>query len=162
MYCPNCGKAEQKINTYCRQCGSFLPDFDKVAKREISPEEHLKANSVLSLMTAIVSLSLAILLYVLFLGKDDTPVIIYITAGFLTAMCAWQVQTFWRTLKLKKQIVNKNNRPEVSEKYEDKKILSPAPTKEFLNEADLSHIVPASVTEYTTKNLTEKKGGKSS
>ena len=102
MFCPKCGNADQQPETYCRQCGSFLPDFDKLTKKPISPQEHLKANSWLSLMTAIVSLILAILLYSIFLGKADTPIIIYITGGFLIAMCAWQVQNFWRTLLLKK------------------------------------------------------------
>ena len=153
MYCPNCGKAEQEENSYCRQCGEFLPDFDKIKRREIPPEEHLKANSVLNIMTAIVSITLAILLHVFFLGKENTPVIIYITAGFLTAIFAWQVQVFWRNLKLKKQIIL----PKRAENEENPKELKSVPTKELLNEADFSDIIPASVTaEYTTKNLKEK------
>ncbi len=129
-----------------------MPDFNNLKKREITPEEHLKANAVLSLMTAIVSLMLAILLYYFFLGKDDTPIIIYLTAGFLIAMCAWQVQTFWRTLLLKKQI----SKPKRKEDERTSKEFAPATTKELLNEADFSDNVSASVAEYTTKNLKEK------
>lgn len=153
MFCPNCGKPDQQENTFCRQCGTFLPDFDKLKKRETSPEEHLKIATVLNLMTAIVSISLAIALYAIFLGREDTHVIIYITAGFLTAMCAWQVQTFWRTLKLKKQFPK---RKISSEDSESEKISKAEPTKELLNEADFEDFVEASVTENTTKNLTEK------
>lgn len=152
MFCPNCGKADQLENTYCRQCGKFLPDFAKLKRRETTPEDHLKANSVLNLMTAIVSLTLAILLYYFYLGKDDTPVLIYITAGFLTAMFAWQVQTFWRTLLLKKQIA----KPKRAEAEQKPKEFESVPTNELLNEADFSDTVPASVVEYTTKNLQEK------
>ena len=152
MFCPSCGKADQKENTYCRQCGKFLPDFDKIKRREIPPEEHLKANSVLNIMTAIGSLTLATLLYVFFLGKENTPVIIFITAGFLTAMFAWQVQVFWRNLKLKKQIIL----PKRAENEESPKESESVPTKELLNEVDFSDIIPASVAEYTTKNLKEK------
>ncbi len=130
-----------------------MPDFNNLKKREITPEEHLKANAVLSLMTAIVSLMLAILLYYFFLGKDDTPIIIYLTAGFLIAMCAWQVQTFWRTLLLKKQIAKPNQREE-NKPQELKSVL----TNDLLNEADFTDNVPASVAEYTTKNLKEKVG----
>ena len=151
MFCPNCGKAEQEENTYCRQCGKFLPDFNKLKRRETTPEEHLKANSVLNLMTAIVSLTLAILLYYFYLGKDDTPIIIYLTAGFLTAMFAWQVQTFWRTLLLKKQIA----KPKQSEENKPEELKAILP-KELLNEADFSDNIPASIGEYTTKNLKEK------
>ena len=150
MFCPTCGTADQKPDTFCRKCGAFLPDFDKLKKRETPPEEHIKVNIVLNLMTAVVSLGLAITLYTIFLGKEDTPVIIYITAGFLTAMCAWQIQTFWRTLKLKKQFPKRNI------EAENEKVLESKPTKELLNEADMSDFVPASVTENTTKNLKEK------
>lgn len=152
MYCPNCGKADQQVNTYCRQCGKFLPDFDKIKQRETPPEVHLKANSILNIMTAVASITLAILLYVFFLGEENAPVIIYITAGFLTAMFAWQVQVFWRSLILKKQIILPNR----AENEENAKELESVPTKELLNEADFSNIIPASVTENTTTNLTEK------
>ena len=152
MFCPKCGKADQTENTFCRQCGNFLPDFDKLKRREIPPEEHLKANSVLNIMTAIASLTLAILLYVFFLGKENTPVIIYITAGFLTAMFAWQVQVFVRNLKLKKQIIS----PKRAEDKESPKEIDTFQTKELLNEADFKDIVPISITENTTRQLKEK------
>lgn len=154
MFCPNCGKSDQTENTYCRQCGTFLPDFDRLKKKEISPETHFLANTVLNVMSGIGSLALAILLYSLFLGRPDTPPIIYITAGFLTAMFFWQAQIFWRTRLLKKQFAKRNNQPEIE--IESSKI--PAKTKELLNEADFSDHVPASVAENTTKNLREKAG----
>jgi hypothetical protein len=103
-------------------------------------------------MTAIASITLAILLYVFFLGEENTPVIIFITAGFLTAMFAWQVQIFWRSLILKKQIIL----PKRAENEEKPKKLESVPTKELLKEADFSDIIPATVTEYTTKNFKEK------
>jgi hypothetical protein len=107
MFCPNCGNADQKPETFCRQCGSFLPDFNKLKSKEIPPEEHLKANSVLTVMTAVVSLTLAILLHAFFTGRENTPVLIYITTGFLTGMFFLQVQTFWRTRLLKKQLLKR-------------------------------------------------------
>lgn len=154
MFCPNCGKADQIVNSYCRQCGKFLPDFDNLKKRETSPEEHLKVNVVLNIMSGVVSITLAILLYTFFLGRENTPPIIYITAGFLTAMFAWQVQVFIRNQKLKKHIPRTNK---AAVEYENEKVLEAAKTKELLNEADLKDYVPASVTEYTTKNLKVKK-----
>ena len=44
MFCPKCGKSEQSPETYCRQCGNYLQDYTKPAKRENTPEQHLKAN----------------------------------------------------------------------------------------------------------------------
>lgn len=152
MFCPKCGKADQTENTYCRSCGNFLLDFDKIKRSEIPPEEHLKVNSVLNIMTAIASLTLAVLLYVFFLGGENTPVLIYITAGFLTAMFAWQAQVFVRNLKLKKQIILPK-RADTKEKSEE---IESVPTKELLNEADFSDNVPASVAEYPTRKLKTK------
>jgi uncharacterized integral membrane protein len=151
MFCPNCGKSDQKIETYCRNCGMFLPDFSKVKPREISPETHLKANLVLNVMTAVASLTLAILLYSFFLGKADTPVIIYITAGFLTAMFAWQAQVFVRNLKLRKHF--KNRKGTASKSETEAPELNAQPTRDFLPEADFENYVPTSVVEKTTTKL---------
>ncbi|MEW6127816.1 MAG: hypothetical protein AB1757_12330 [Acidobacteriota bacterium] len=157
MFCPNCGKAEQQAESFCRQCGTFLPDFDKISSRQISPEQHFTANITLNAMTAVVSLALAITLYVIFLGKAETPVVIYLTAGFLTAIFFWQVQIFWRTLLLKKQFPGLN-----------KKSANPAQnsasvkTRELLKEPDASVTMPPSVTEKTTARLGEKIPPKSS
>lgn len=157
MFCPKCGNADQKVDTFCRKCGTFLPDFEKLKNKETTPETHLKANSFLSLLTAIVSLTLSILLYSFFLGKSDTPILIYITAGFLTAMFFWQAQTFWRTRLLKKQLVKaKQETSEITPQIEDTK------TSKLLNEPDLNDYVPASVVENTTKLLNEKVPRKSS
>jgi len=163
MFCPKCGNADQKPETFCRQCGTFLPDFDKLRRKEIPPEEHLKVNSVLSLMTAIVSGTLAILLHVFFSGRENTPLLIYITAGFLTAMFFWQVQTFWRTRQLKKHLPKRERKERVKTEALDTNPLSEsAKTNELLNESDFSNAVPPSVIENTTKHLGEKVRRKSS
>lgn len=157
MFCPKCGKADQAPETYCRQCGHYLQDYTKPVKRGHTPEQHLKANLFLNLMTAVTSLTLAILLYSFYLGKDDTPVIIYVTAGFLTAMTAWQIQTFWRTILLRKHF--KKNKSDAANQPVDQnepQYLEPKPTNELLNEADLSNFVPPSVTEHTTRHLKVK------
>jgi hypothetical protein len=153
MFCPKCGKSDQQVNSFCRNCGTFLPDFDKIKSKEISPEQHLTANSALNIMTAVASLSLAITLYVIFWGKENTPFIIYLTAGFLTAMFFWQAQVFWRNMMLKKTL--KNNKPTI-ETTEEQSIVKSETTAKLLDQPDLSDFVPASVAEQTTKNLTKQ------
>jgi len=158
MFCPKCGKADQSPETYCRQCGNYLQDYEKTVKKPVTPDVHLKANLFLNLLTAITSLTLAILLYSIFLGKQDTPVIIYVTAGFLTAMTAWQVQTFWRTILLRKHFKKHKNNEQSSTEYETAPpYLAPKPTNELLPEADFKDYVPASVVEKTTRKLRSKK-----
>ncbi len=108
MFCPNCGTGGQSAETYCRKCGTFLPDFEKALAKQTTPRDHFTANTVLSVMTALVSATLAVLLYANFLGKDDTPLLIYVTAGFLTAMFFWQVQVIWRSVLLRREFPERN------------------------------------------------------
>jgi hypothetical protein len=154
MFCPKCGKPEQKENSYCRQCGTFLPDFDQNKNKEISPEQHFTANFALNIMTGVASLGLAITLYIMFLGRDDTPFVIYLTAGFLTAMFFWQAQIFWRTRLLKKQFPKR--RTDEQEMIPNNQIES-VETNKLLNEPDLNQVVPISVIENTTQDLVKSR-----
>src|SRR6185295_7020241 len=78
-------------------------DLSKPAKREHPPEEHLKANTVLSVLTIVASFTLATLLYAILGFRSNTHPLIYVTAGLLLGMGGWHIQTLIRTLKLKKQ-----------------------------------------------------------
>lgn len=166
MFCPKCGKADQRPESFCRQCGIFLPDFDKLIRKEIPPEEHLKANSVLSLMSVIVSGTLAVLLHVFFtFGAGDTPplILINITAGVLTGMFFWQAQAFWRTRQLKKHFPRREKEEKVKTGgLETTQLIESATTRELLNEPDFGDAVPPRVIENTTKHLGETVRRKSS
>jgi cytochrome c biogenesis protein CcdA len=103
------------------------------------------------MMTVIVSFTLAILLYA-FLGfRETTHPLIYATAGLLLAMGAWHIQTFIRTRRLKKQWKTRMS-PVESEPIA---IGSPMTGKQ-LDMPDFENMVPASVTDRTTKHLSEK------
>lgn len=153
MFCPKCGKSDQSPETYCRQCGVFLPDLSKPLRREQPPEEHIKVNSVLSLMTVIVSFTLAILLYVLMGFRPETHPMVYVTAGLLIAMGAWHIQTFIRIRKLKKQWKRRIHSGEA----EASGSLGSISTEKLLDPPDFSNTVPTSVTERTTRHLSETK-----
>jgi hypothetical protein len=158
MFCSNCGKAEQKENTYCRSCGEFLSDSkkkNKIAFGGNTPEEQINVNLFLNLLSAVVSLILGIALYWTIWDKGDISPIIYIVAAFLLAMSGWQFSTFAVGLKLKKTFRKRKSNAEKEESSEEKP-LAAAKTKELLNEADFSNVVPTSVTENTTKHLAEK------
>jgi hypothetical protein len=152
MFCPKCGNPDQSPETYCRQCGVFLPDLSKPPKREQPPEEHIKVNSVLSLMTVIVSFTLAILLYSIMGFRPDTNPLIYVTASLLLAMGGWHIQTFIRIRKLKKQWKRKNPKAEKDAAPKFEKVL----TAKLLDKPDFSNVVPSSVTETTTRHLGAK------
>lgn len=157
MFCPNCGEADQKKGTYCRKCGSFLAEFGEIKRSERPVNENFNATITLSILTGVSSLVLAIILYATFLGKEGTPAIIYVVAGFLTAMFAWQVQSFLRTLQLRKQYKRQSKtNTETVEPRKGNSDLEAKPTNELLPEADLGNVVAASVTENTTRKLKEK------
>lgn len=161
MYCPNCGKADQALNTYCRQCGEFLPDHS-IKKRSFTmggdtPEQQIRTNLILNFISGMVSLVLAILLYATFWNNPETSQIIYLVAAFLLAMCGWQFSTFRVGLKLKKTF-DKRKKAGKSEEALPKTTNSfeAAKTKIMLDKANLADVVPASVTENTTRQLGEK------
>lgn len=165
MFCPNCGKADQTENSYCRNCGAFLPDLS-IKNKMVSfggdtPEEQIKTNLYLNLLSALVSLALAVSLYVSFYGKD-APQLIYLTIGFLAAMSAWQFSTCYVGLKLKKNFSKRRETDATENESEQQTQFESAKTKDLLNEADFTNVVPTTVTENTTKHLPEKINRKSS
>lgn len=153
MFCPKCGKENQTVNSYCRNCGIYLPDFNQLSKKVIAPEEHIKANTVLTFMSGIISLIFAILLHLTFTGKEGTPILVYLVIGFLSANFFWQAQTFWRTRLLKKHLPKKNNQANSENSTEFQLTQNKYSTDKLLNESNFDDFVPASVTENTTKHL---------
>jgi hypothetical protein len=150
MFCPKCGKSDQSAETYCRQCGVFLPDLSKPHKQPVPPEQHVKVNTVVSVMTIVTCFTLAILLYV-FLGfRESTHPLIYLTAGLLLAMGAWHIQTFIRGLQLRKHFRKHQLAQETA-------LEGGTATDRLLNRPDFENMVPASVTDRTTKHLSETK-----
>ena len=167
MFCPNCGKAEQTLNTYCRQCGEFLPDHNDRKKNFTmggnTPEEQIRVNLILNFLSGTVSFILAILLYAVFWNKPETSPVIYLVAAFLLAMCGWQFSTFRVGLKLKKTFDRRKSGDEIENTMQaEKNVFQSVKTKDLLPEADFTDIVPRTVTENTTKHLSEKISKKSS
>lgn len=149
MFCPNCGKSDQKENTYCRQCGGYLPDFDSKQKLPKTPAEQFQLSLVFNCLSALMAFSMAVVLYAFHLGKPDTHFTIYMAASLFTVIGAWQTVSFFNNLKLKRRYVRK----EIAESSESNKAFRDAGTQELLPQADLKNIVPASVIEHTTRKL---------
>ena len=152
MFCPKCGKSDQTPETYCRQCGIFLPDLSKPIKKGQTPEDHVKANLYLNAMTVVTTFTLAILLYTMVAFRPDTHWLIYLTAGLLIAMGCWHTQTLWRSILLKRHF--KKLRQESESALE---LTSTETAERLLNKPDLENFIPASVTDRTTRHLDENK-----
>lgn len=159
MYCPNCGKSDQAENTYCRQCGEFLNDFKKKSKNFSfggeTPQEQIRTNLVLNLMSAIVSIASGLYLFVRFSDLGSEFGLVLLVAGFLLAMGGWQLSTFFIGLKLRKTFNKNQIKSEVEDEIARKDKLNDLTTNELLPEADFSNDIPASVIENTTRKLKE-------
>ena len=154
MYCAKCGKADQSSESFCRSCGTYLHDPSKPYKREQPPEEHLKANTVLSALTILTSFTLAALLYIFVAFRLETPILVYVTAGFLIAIGGWHIQTLIRTIKLRNQLKKWGR---LGGEKQEKLAGRTREDQKSLQTADLDLVVPASVTERTTRHLTESR-----
>jgi hypothetical protein len=147
MFCPKCGASDQLPESYCRHCGQYLPDPDKPAKKRIAPFEHVKANTVLSAMTMVIAFTLSFLLFHNYFGQSGTSPLIYACAGFLFAIGCWNVQAFWRDLLLWRYF--KKGKPGIVEQYQRGTVQQ----EKMLGEAAFDDVVPASVTNRTTRKL---------
>ncbi|KXJ99555.1 MAG: hypothetical protein UZ17_ACD001002401 [Acidobacteria bacterium OLB17] len=111
--------------------------------------QNVTANIVLSGMTVVACTVLAILLYVMLGFRENTHPLIYVTAGLLIAMGCWHIQTFWRSLLLRKHF-------KLTEKARNSGAPEPSlagPEPRELPEANFEDMVPPSVVERTTRKL---------
>ncbi len=149
MYCPNCGKSDQTENTYCRQCGEFLPDLNKNALMRfggVTPQQNANIIGYLSLFASIISLFGGLWMYA---TGFNVPVVLWLGAALLICNAIWHVSNFYTVKKLSKRLnpIEKDSLRHL----EDKAVL-----QKELNEADFSDAVPISVTEKTTRKLKVK------
>jgi len=152
MFCPKCGTADQKENTYCRSCGEFLPDLSKNSQLVFggnTPRQTANIISGISLITAVFSLFVGCWLYA---TNFNVPIVIYLAAALLICNAGWHASNFYMVQKLAKRFnPNKENQDSQNEIAEDK-----SSQQKTLPTADLTNVVPISITENTTRHLSEK------
>lgn len=169
MFCPNCGKADQKSDTYCRHCGEFIFNpsnkfnpLSLVLGEGGNPERQINLGIFISLTTAIASFLLVGFLFGYYEAHfertgESAPAVVYAVYAFLALVGFWQFLSFIIGLQVKskfsrRKIVDGEN---VSTSPENG--FSAAETRELLPEADTRNLVEPSVTENTTRNLTSEK-----
>jgi len=158
MYCPGCGKGDQTPDSYCRSCGSFLPDPVKgtsLISRLFgitAPERRVKFTLTVDLVTAIVS---ALLIFFL-MGYFDatyqrtgipTPPIVYLVYVFRGGVSVWQLLSFTVLTAYKKKLAAHKRQPPENEVSE----VNDEHTQKLLPSAD--SFGGTSVTERTTRTL---------
>jgi hypothetical protein len=154
MFCPNCGKSEQIPKSYCRNCGEWLTNSGKKNQSGFdgqTPQDNIRLTLFLNFFSAIAGFGSAIALYATFLGRENTPMVVYAVAAFCLCIGIWQVSNIYTGLKLRSRFNAAQNKeddtlPELAagEAKQDY-VLPPADTQEFIK--------PFSVTEDDTKIL---------
>ena len=159
MFCPNCGRSEQRLDTYCRGCGEFLADSSNplsILSRLVGANttgQQITLSLVINGVTAAVSAFLIVFLIGYFDGREartlePAPSIVYLVYVFLGLVAAWQLFSFAINLNLKTRFSKKTEitTPGLGER-------ETSSSAQALPEADLENVVPRSVTEDKTEIL---------
>ena len=102
MFCPNCGKADQTPDAYCRNCGEFLANSSgdaSLINRILganTPEKRVNIGLAFDVLTLIASALLLVFLFGYFDGRstrtgEAAPPIVYLVYVFLGAVALWQL-----------------------------------------------------------------------
>lgn len=165
MFCPKCGKADQKENTYCRHCGEFLTDSSKKFSSIYNffgintPEKQVNAGIIIDIAGAVFSS----LLFVFLIGYIESqldktppvtvPTIIYVVSGFMIFISIWQFLGFVLNLKLKSKFSGRNELQSITNSAARENAVTSAETLELLPPADFENMIPPNATENTTRKL---------
>jgi hypothetical protein len=152
MFCPKCGKGEQKPDSYCRSCGEFLVDSSSRSSLVVrilgisNPERQLNLTLTIDLITAIVSGFLLFSLMGYFdavedrTGRPTTP-LVYVLYVFLALVAVWQLFSFTVGTGYKRKL-SASKRAQLQSGQQQ--ALPPANTED---------VVPVTITEDTTRKL---------
>jgi uncharacterized protein with PQ loop repeat len=168
MFCPNCGKSDQKSDTYCRQCGEFI--FNPSNKFNPlsaflgggNPEKQINLGIFISLTTAIASFLLVGFLIGYYEAHfertgESAPTVVYAVYVFLALVGFWQFLSLIIGLQVKSKFNRRKSIDGENVFVPQENVLSSAETRELLPEADTQNLVDTSVTENTTRNLVSEK-----
>jgi hypothetical protein len=164
MFCPNCGKGDQSVDTYCRSCGEFLPSlsdrFSLISKAlgMSTPGRQLGVSLTINLLTGILSFLLLMFLNGYFDAlatrtAEPTPTIIYVVYLFLGLVAGWQFLSFVINLRLRAKFTGKSGGKAHSGSTVNETNPLGGSVISSLPEADLGRSAPASVTEDRTRIL---------
>jgi hypothetical protein len=148
MFCSACGNAGQKLGSYCTRCGARQAESGVDEKREVTPNERLRNNTIFSVGNSLMSAFAAILLYYIHWGQA-AHWSIYVAAAICTIIACHQAVVLYNTWQLRQRLRQARANAAVTD------ALPAAPTAAALPPADASDWVkpPASVTEHTTRQL---------
>ena len=161
MFCPSCGEAGQTEKSYCRRCGGFLQPLGEPRPfifGGFTPEKQLGASLYISLAVGVLSFFLSIWIFVPFANVPESYPVVYLAGVFLNLFGFLELINVILLLKLKARFNGKKGgrslKPRETVDVASSDEIQSAGRSE-LPEADCSGIIPVSVVEDTTKQLSK-------
>jgi len=161
IFCARCGAAGQKVESYCRSCGEWLPDpapawHPRGRLRGLSPERKQRRIHTLQLLSALAAAAAALITLAVHLGLHPDMLVVSILLCFVVV--AWQGVAFFigRSIQGARGQGPAEGGPALPAEQQGE-------ARPALNAGDTGGLIrPASVTENTTALLDPaplKKGG---
>ena len=151
IFCARCGAAGQKVESYCRSCGEWLPDpvaawHPRGRLRGLSPERKRRRIRALEVLSALAAAAAAIIAFAVRGGAH--PDLLVVTVLLCFVVVAWQAVAFFigRSIHGRGSEVPAEGAPSLP--------AAQGGARSALNAADTGGLVrPPSVTENTTSLL---------
>ena len=108
MFCPNCGAAEQAVDSYCKRCGEWLPDLKRRRGRRFvsaTPEQLLNKVLVLGVLSSLASLVATMFLIAADAGGSAGKAVVP-AAMFTLIACLWQFISTLIGRRLKRRLAS--------------------------------------------------------
>lgn len=161
IFCARCGAGGQKVESYCRSCGEWLPDpaaawHPRGRLRGLSPERKQRRMRALEILSALAAAVAALI--ALSVRSGSHPNLLIVAALLCFVVVAWQVVTFFigRSIQGRRGQESAGVGPALpAAQGGERPVLGAADTGDMVR--------PPSVTENTTALLDPvpaKKGGK--
>lgn len=109
MYCPSCGFADQREETYCLQCGAWLPNQKAIVRWQFGsarPQGRVRTIIIFNILNTLMSLLSALALCVTYLGSPNAKWSVYLAAVFCFGFAVHQSSSLFIALKLRKHLIN--------------------------------------------------------
>ncbi len=153
-------KTRPKRERLLPTCGEFLSNFNKsnltgfgfnkstlTSFGSVTPQQNANTIGVINVFASIFSLLAGLWM---FATNFNVPIVLYLGAALLICNAIWHTSNFYMINKLSKRL--NPTKDDFSKQLEDQKT-----SQKYLQEADFSNNVPNSVTENTTRHLSEEK-----
>jgi hypothetical protein len=151
LFCSKCGAPGQRVESYCRNCGEWLPDpaaalTPRGRLRRLSPERKQRRMRLLELLSAIAALVSGFITLAVLSGADFELLVVPMILSFVVV--GWQTVAFFmgRSIQGRRGQDSAEGGPALP--------IAQADVRSALNPADTRDLVrPPSVTENTTALL---------